>query len=243
MKVKSFRAPRVIIASLAQGRSALRGFWFLACARKGLWLGLLIATAVVGLLMMPWDPVLLNQLHILHGETEKSAQSISRFLSTYGDYPVYNVTLSVAIWFYGLCKKSSTWRRIAMVCFLGSTLAGLFDDFFRLTVGRPRPEAHLADGFYGFTNAMHGTYQSFPSGHAATTFGTAAALLVFDLPLGLLTTAYALAVVCARMELYRHYPSDIFVGAAIGIYFGLMVGFGAKLRRMWPVKKITPPEK
>jgi len=118
-----------------------------------------------------------------------------------------------------------------MVCFLGATLAGLFDDLFRLTMGRPRPETHLADGFYGFTNAMHGTYQSFPSGHAATTFGTAAALLVCDLPLGIVTTIYALAVVWARMELNRHYPTDIIVGAGIGISFGLMVGYGAKLRR------------
>ena len=51
-----------------------------------------------------------------------------------------------------------------------------------------------------------------------------------DLPLGLITTAYALAVVWARMELYRHYPSDVIVGSIIGIYFGLMVGYGSKLR-------------
>jgi len=56
-------------------------------------------------------------------------------------------------------------------------------------------------------------------------------LLVTDLPLGLLTTAVALGVVWARMELYRHYPSDVVVGSIIGIYFGLLVGFGTKVRR------------
>jgi membrane-associated phospholipid phosphatase len=30
--------------------------------------------------------------------------------------------------------------------------------------------------------------------------------------------------------LYRHYPSDVVVGSAIGIYFGLLVGFGARWR-------------
>jgi len=100
-----------------------------------------------------------------------------------------------------------------------------------MTVGRPRPDTNLPDHFYGFTNALQGTYQSFPSGHAATTFGTAAALLVCDFPLGLLATAGAFAVIWARLELYRHYPSDIIVGAAIGIFFGLMVAFGAKLSR------------
>ena len=184
--------------------------------------------------MMPYDLGLLAQLHYWSDGQDEMARQISRHLSVWGDYPQYNVTLAVIIWLYGAWSKSSAWRRLAMVCFLGSSLAGLFDDAFRMTVGRPRPETHLHDGFYGITSVLHGTYQSFPSGHAATAFGTAAALLVYDLPLGIITTVYALAVVWARMELYRHYPSDVFVGAGIGIYFGLMVGYGAKLRRSRP---------
>ncbi len=46
----------------------------------------------------------------------------------------------------------------------------------------------------------------------------------------LVTTLIAAAVVWARMELGRHYPSDVLVGAIIGIYFGLLVGYGAKWR-------------
>jgi len=38
-------------------------------------------------------------------------------------------------------------------------------------------------------------------------------------------------VVWARMELDRHYPSDVAVGSVIGIYFGLLVGLGARVRR------------
>jgi membrane-associated phospholipid phosphatase len=58
------------------------------------------------------------------------------------------------------------------------------------------------------------------------------------LPLGIVTTVFAFGVVWARMELYRHYPSDIVVGTAIGVYFGLMVGFGARVRQTRPV---VPP--
>jgi len=225
-----------MVASMAQGRTILRGFWFLLCAYKFRWLGLFFAVAISGFLLMPFDPVLLERLHVLSGATDEMARHISRYLSMWGDYPQYNVTLAVLIWFYGALTKSRKWRRIAMVCFLGSSLAGLFNDCFRMTVGRPRPETHLPDGFYGITNALHGTYQSFPSGHAATAFGTAAALLVVDLPLGIIATLYALAVVWARMELYRHYPVDIFVGASVGIFFGLMVGYGAKLRQPRPTR-------
>lgn len=236
MKVKSFRAHRVVVASLAQGRTILRGFWFLVCAWKWLGFALLLVAPAIVFLMMPHDRALLMQLHIGRGDQDGAIRKICRFLSIGGDYPQYNVTVAVLIWFYGVRNKSRAWRRIAMICFLGSSLAGVFDDCFRMTLGRPRPDTiGVQDGFYGITNALHGTFQSFPSGHAATAFGTAAALLVVDLPLGMITTLYALAVIWARMELYRHYPSDIIVGSIIGIYFGLMIGFGAKVRRPRPL--------
>ena len=238
MKVKPFRAPRLLLATLAQARTILRGFWFLLCTRKFLWLALLAVVMTLGLLLMPYDVALLTRLHFWNDDQDATARGLSRFLSFWGNYPVYNVSLAVLIWLYGVGRKSSKWRRIALVCLLAASFAGLFDDAIRMTVGRPRPDTNLPDHFHGFTNAFEGTYQSFPSGHAATTFGTAAALLVCDLPLGLLATAYAFAVIWARLELYRHYPSDIIVGAAIGIFFGLMVALGARLHRPRPHRKI-----
>ena len=238
MKVKSHRAPRVILASVAQGRTILRGCWALFCAHKLLSLGVLLGAIAIGALIFPCDPILLAKIHVLQGTQERLASQFARFLGTWGDYPTYNVPLALLIWCYGAATKSSAWRRVAIICFLGASLAGLFDDFFRLTLGRPRPDTiehtHVADGFYGITYAFRGGYQSFPSGHAASVFGAAVALLVTDLPLGLLTTLFALGVVWARMELYRHYPSDVVVGSIIGIYFGLLVGLGAKVRRSLP---------
>jgi membrane-associated phospholipid phosphatase len=219
-----------MVAGVAQGRTILRGFWFLLRTRKFLALGIFAGALALGALVWPHDESLLGKLHFWPDEEEKTAQRIAYFLGTWGDYLTYNLPLAVVIWLYGAWSKSSAWRRIAMVCFLGASLAGLFDDCFRLTLGRPRPDAHIADGFYGIGYTFQAKFQSFPSGHAAAVFGTATALLVVDLPLGLITTAYALAVVWARMELYRHYPSDVIVGSIIGIYFGLTVGFGAKLR-------------
>ncbi len=236
MKVKTFRAPRLVIASVAQGRAILRGSWFLFRSRMMFSLGVFAAAFALGALIWPHDRQLLETVHWWCRGHRHSARQIAWFLGTWGDYPTYNVPLALAIWLYGVGTKSSAWRRVAVICFLGATLAGLFDDFFRLTLGRPRPDARMPDGFYGLTHAFRGGYQSFPSGHAASVFGAAAALLVTDLPLGLLTTAFALGVVWARLELDRHYPSDVVVGACIGIYFGLMTGFGAKPRRSRPPK-------
>jgi len=228
VKVKPFRAPRLLVASVAQGRTILRGGWFLFRTRKLLALGVFAGAFAFGALIFPYDQTLLAKIHFWRGGQEGLARRIAWFLGTWGDYPTYNVPLALAIWLYGVATKSRTWRRVAMICFLGGTLAGLFDDFFRLTLGRPRPDAHMPDRFYGITYAFSGGFQSFPSGHAAAVFGAAAALLVTELPLGLITTVFAFGVVWARMELDRHYPSDVVVGSVIGIYFGLMVGWGAK---------------
>jgi len=240
VKIKVFRSPRLLLATVAQGRTILRGFGFLFRARKLLALGVFAGALALGAWIFPHDHALLAKIHIWRGDQEDLARRIAWFLGTWGDYPTYNVPLALAIWLYGVGTKSSAWRRIAVICFLGATLAGLFDDLFRLTLGRARPDAPVPDGFYGITYAFSGGFQSFPSGHAAAVFGTAAALIVTDLPLGLLTTVFALGVVWARMELDRHYPSDVVVGSIIGVYFGLMVGFGAKLRRSRPLNRARP---
>ena len=165
-----------MVASVAQGRTVLRGCWILFRARKLLALGVFAGALALGALIWPHDQALLAKIHLWRGGQEDAARGLAWFLGTWGDYPTYNVPLALAIWLYGAATKSSAWRRIAVICFLGATLAGLFDDFFRLTLGRPRPDTvehtHLADGFYGITYAFRGGFQSFPSGHAAAVFGT-----------------------------------------------------------------------
>jgi membrane-associated phospholipid phosphatase len=230
VKVKSFRAPVIVVATVAQGRTILRGTWALFCARK--WLAL--ATAAVALAIAaaiwPHDRALLDAIHFWNSAQEQTAHNLAWYLSTWGDYPTYNLPFALALWIYGVVTKSSAWRRAARLYFFGASLAGLADDCIRLTAGRPRPDAHMADGFYGLTHSFKGGFQSFPSGHAASVIGAAVALLTAEVPLGLVTLGFGVAVVWARMELYRHYPSDVVVGSIIGLYFGLLVGLGAKLR-------------
>jgi len=235
VKKKPDRAPRLFADTVADGWEILCGCWTLVRAHKLIALGTLLAAIILGLLVHPYDQQLLVVVHFGNDAQEKVAHELAWYLGTWGDYPTYNVPLALLLWIYGAATGSSHWRRVAVIAFLGASLAGLFDDFFRLSLGRPRPDTlahtHLTDGFYGPAYAFSGGYQSFPSGHAASVFGTAMALLMVDLPLGLLTTAFALGVIWARMELYRHYPSDVVVGSIIGIYFGLLVGFGTKVRR------------
>jgi membrane-associated phospholipid phosphatase len=193
-----------------------------------------VAVAVVSLAVLyPHDRALLSAMHVFRGGAENTAHSISWQLGRWGDYLTYNLPLAVLIWIYGAATKSPAWRRVAIVAFLGAALAGLADDCLRLTLGRPRPDIypHVPDGFYGPAKAIFGRYESFPSGHAASDVGMGVALLFVSRPLGLLTSVYALAVIWARMELNKHYPSDVLVGAIIGIYFGSVVGLAGRARR------------
>jgi membrane-associated phospholipid phosphatase len=240
VKVKASRFPLALVATVAQGRAVLRGTGAVFAANKLLALAILLGTIAVGLFIWPHDRQLLETVHWWCRGERVFARSAAGFLGTWGDYPTYNVPMTIAIWLYGAVTKSSEWRRAAIVYFLGATLAGVFDDCFRLTLGRPRPEALLPDGFYGLTHGFDQKFESFPSGHAAADFGAAFALLMVKRPLGFLALLFAFAVAWARMELNRHYPSDVAVGSAIGIYFGCLVGFGAVHRAQLEPLKTAP---
>lgn len=194
-------------------------------------LAVLIAAVILALLLFPHDRALLIRLHAWPVMQDVAVQKMARALGFWGDYPTYNLPLALMIWGFGVWRKSRVWRRIGIVCLLGGTLAGLLDDCFRLTLGRARPDANMPDGFYGLPAAFRSSFQSFPSGHAAAVSGTAAALLVICRPLGWIAAGFALLVIWARMEIYRHYPSDIAVGALVGISMGLFVGYGAGFKR------------
>jgi membrane-associated phospholipid phosphatase len=219
------------MATLAQARTILRGCLAVFLRTKFATLVIFAGAILLAGLMWPHDRAWLNAMHAWPAYDHGDARQIAWYLGTLGDYPTYNLPLALLLWIFGVVTKSAPCRRLAVIAFLGATLAGLFDDCLRLTLGRARPDAHMPDQFYGPAYAFRGGFQSFPSGHAASTFGTALALVLTEWRLGLLTTIIACGVVWARMELSRHYPSDVVVGSIVGIYFGLLVGYGARLRR------------
>jgi hypothetical protein len=82
----------------------------------------------------------------------------------------------------------------------------------KLAVGRTRPD---------------GTSFSFPSGHAATTFATATVLQRhFGWKVGIPAYAAATYVAASRIQVKRHYLSDVAFGAALGIVAGRSVTVG-----------------
>jgi membrane-associated phospholipid phosphatase len=82
----------------------------------------------------------------------------------------------------------------------------------KMSVGRTRPD---------------GTSYSFPSGHAATTFATAAVLQRhLGWKVGLPAYGVATYVAASRIHVKRHYLSDVAFGAALGMVAGRTVTIG-----------------
>jgi len=70
-----------------------------------------------------------------------------------------------------------------------------------------------------FTNDALEVGHSFPSGHTSTAFNLAASISIQNKKWYIVLPAYAYAssVGYSRMYLGKHYPSDVFAGAAVGI--------------------------
>jgi membrane-associated phospholipid phosphatase len=108
--------------------------------------------------------------------------------------------------------------------------ATLLTEGLKFVTGRKRP--NQSDRSLSFHGPGRG-FSSFPSGHASAAFAVAEVLghryPKYRFPLYLVAGAIGLG----RVNAGRHFPSDVFVGAAIGIYHGrLVLRHGGKLR-LW----------
>jgi len=81
-----------------------------------------------------------------------------------------------------------------------------------------------------------GTGYSFPSGHAATAFASATVLQRrFGWKAGIPAYAVASYVAASRVDMQRHYLSDVIVGAAVGMVAGRTVTVGGHSLAVGPL--------
>jgi membrane-associated phospholipid phosphatase len=92
----------------------------------------------------------------------------------------------------------------------------------RVLIGRTRPQAAAPQGFYGVWHDGHwiiGQYEfsSFPSGHAATAAGLAAAAWMVNRRWGAVATLFALAVIWSRIAVQAHHLSDVVASVVLAV--------------------------
>lgn len=108
-------------------------------------------------------------------------------------------------------------REAWLICAaLGPIAIGL-NYVVKLIVRRPRPVLEGLPPLGGAPSSL-----SFPSAHATSSFAVATAMTRVE-PLGALAFVLALALSLGRPYLGMHYPSDVLVGAVLGVALGLIV--------------------
>ena len=99
----------------------------------------------------------------------------------------------------------------------------------RVLTGRTRPNnLEVPQGFYGVWHAGHwiigqAKFSAFPSGHAATAVGLAAAAWLVHRGWGAVAAVYALAVMWSRIALQAHHLSDVVASAVLAVPLAIML--------------------
>jgi membrane-associated phospholipid phosphatase len=192
-------------------------------SRRRFWLWL-FGGAVVIALLWPLDGAVDAALDVT---SNPKLQPLASWCSKIGEgWVVAAGSISIAVLFLVLHRP----QLAARIFFVGmvSLLAGLVADIFRVIFGRTRPLAHAPQGFYGFWENGHWIagkfeFSSFPSGHAATAAGLAAAAWLVHRGWGTFATIYALAVMWSRVALQCHHLSDVLASTLLGITMAVLL--------------------
>ena len=145
-------------------------------------------------------------------------------------YSVLFVAVAVA-----LASRSSARLHACMRRLLASQiLAAIAIRTLKHTIGRERPARHLSEAFADGSLAkvfdLKASLGSMPSGHSTTIWCLVAVLLFFarDLPsrwrwtFGLAAACIAALASYARVYAGVHFPSDVIVGAVLGVCVALV---------------------
>ena len=73
-------------------------------------------------------------------------------------------------------------------------------------------------------------FYSFPSGHSMFAFGAATVIFLYNKKLGIFIYLLAAMIAFSRLYLYMHFPTDVIIGAGVGILLALLT---CKLQQMF----------
>ena len=108
-------------------------------------------------------------------------------------------------------------REAWLICAALGPIAIALNYVVKAIVRRPRPVLEGLPPLGGAPSSL-----SFPSAHATSSFAVATAMTRVE-PLAALAFALAVALSLGRPYLGMHYPSDVLVGAVLGVALGLIV--------------------
>lgn len=169
---------------------------------------------------------------------------IMKYITYIGEFAAGAIICAIVL----LIFKKTRWAGVAVaIAFLLNVL--IVNVILKLSVNRARPWQDYPDlGFQEFHNSIgvrEPTDSSFPSGHTASLFAAAVALVMYYKVKGLPALGVALLVAISRIYLCMHYPTDVLGGIVIGTACGVAGYFLMKLAKklilQWLAKRKTAP--
>ena len=139
-------------------------------------------------------------------------ESVAKALGKAGNNAAVWVVLGVALALLDPGRRES-W----LICAALGPIAIVLNYGIKLAVKRPRPVLEGLPPLGGAPSSL-----SFPSAHALSSFAVATAMFRVD-PATAGALVVALAISLCRPYLGMHYPSDVLVGALLGVALGLLI--------------------
>lgn len=133
-------------------------------------------------------------------------------------------------------RRKEEWLLVVSALLLLAAVDGSAT-FLKGLIGRPRPCHVLIDvpPLLGCSESF-----SFPSNHAANAFALATLLARFDGRFSWLWLVLAALVASSRVYVGVHYPSDVVVGALLGVACGLVAAAATRWLRQRRPQASTP---
>ena len=149
-----------------------------------------------------------------------STRFLDVFFSTitrFADHGIGWIVLSVLLIAFKKTRKMGISMGLALI--IGYITGNMF---LKNVIGRVRPYDFagnidlLVDRLSDF---------SFPSGHTLCSFEGAFAVFIRNKKWGIAAIVFAFLIALSRLYLYVHYPSDVLVGALMGIAIAYLASF------------------
>ena len=138
-----------------------------------------------------------------------------------GDAGIFWILLTIALLIIPKTRKLGYCSAIALVL---DVL--LVNCCIKPIVNRDRPYTmaeYAARGIQLLIKEAHDA--SFPSGHTAASFASAVAILFYNRKMGIPAIILAVIIGFSRLYVAIHFPSDVFVGAIVGILCAIIAYF------------------
>ncbi len=143
---------------------------------------------------------------------------------------VFLAILSLTLAGLGWWRKKPTLQTAGIQALLAFLLAGLSSQILKHLFGRARPRILLEAGFHLLGPTLQSGFDSFPSGHALTTFAVATALAKNFSKGAWIFYLLASLIAVSRVLSGSHFPTDVIAGALLGILMGKLVLWALKRR-------------